>query len=295
MVSRPSARRAGVTYLLEQRGYSQRQGCRLMGICRSSVRYVAKQAADEQVLSTAIWEEAHKHPSYGYRRVTVMLRRGGWPVNTKRVHRLWRKAGLQLPRRKAIKRRAGQPIEGLKRAEYANHVRTYDFMSGRTEHGNKVRILNILDEFTRECLLMLVAPSIASKKVIQALDWLFVTRGAPVHLRSDNGPEFIANAIQDWLKDRQCQTIYITPGSPWENPFIESFNGHFRAELLDRVRFANGQAARQVIEQWRLEYNQQRPHSSLGYATPAEFAAQSATAQPQTEPEATLSLQLVHS
>jgi putative transposase len=280
MVS-PSARRAGVEYLLEQRGYSQRQGCRLVGISRSSAQYVARQADDESALAKAVWNEAHQHPSYGYRRVTVMLRRAGWTVNVKRIHRLWRKAGLQVPRRKAIKRRAGQPTEGLKRAEYPNHVWTYDFMSGRTERGNKVRILNVLDEYTRECLLMLVAPSIASKKVIQALDWLFLTRGAPAHLRSDNGPEFIAYAIQDWLKQRQCQTIYITPGSPWENPFIESFNGHFRTELLDRVLFANGQEAKLVIEQWRLAYNRERPHSSLGYATPAEFAAQFGVAQLQ--------------
>ena len=289
MVS-PSARRAGVEYLLEQRGYSQRRGCRLVGISRSSARYVAKQAADEPALAQAVWDQAHKHPSYGYRRVAVMLRRAGWGVNVKRVHRLWRKAGLQVPRRKTIKRRAGQPTEGLKRAEFANHVWTYDFMSGRTERGNKVRILNVLDEYTRECLLMLVAPSIASKKVIQALDWLFLTRGAPGHLRSDNGPEFIAYAIQDWLKARHCQTIYITPGSPWENPFIESFNGHLRAELLDRVLFTNGQEAKQIIEQWRLEYNQQRPHSSLRYLTPAEFAAQTGAAQPRSEPLATLSL-----
>ena len=142
----------------------------------------------------------------------------------------------------------------------------------------------------RECLHNLVAPSIASKKVIQALEWLFLTRGAPAHLRSDNGPEFIANAVQDWLQERHYQTLYTTPGCPWENPFIESFNGHFRAELLDRVLFANGQEARQIIEQWRLEYNHERPHSSLGYATPAEFAAQDGAA-----PEATLSLDLVHS
>jgi putative transposase len=291
----PSARRAGVDYLLEQRGYSQRQASRLVGICRSSVRYVAKQAADEVALAKAVWEQAHKYPSYGYRRVTVMLRRAGWTVNVKRVHRLWRKAGLQVPRRKAIRRRAGQPGDGLKRAEYANHVWTYDFMSGRTERGNKVRILNILDEYTRECLFMLVAPSIASKKVIQALEWLFLSRGTPAHLRSDNGPEFVAYAVQDWLKQRKCQTLYITPGSPWENPFIESFNGHFRAELLDRVLFANGQEAKHIIEHWRLEYNHHRPHSSLGYATPAEFAAQVGAAQHPPAPVDTLSLELVHS
>jgi hypothetical protein len=143
----PSARRTGVNYLLEQRGYSQRQASRLVGICRSSVRYMARQAADELALAKAVWEQAHRHPSCGYRRVTVMLRRAGWHVNTKRVHRLWRKAGLQVPRRKAIKRRAGQPAEGLKRTEFANHVWTYDFMSGRTERGN----MNILNTHANAC------------------------------------------------------------------------------------------------------------------------------------------------
>lgn len=271
MVS-PSARRKGVEYLLTKRQYSQRRACRLVGLSRSSARYVPKRAPDEGALSAAIHDQAHRRPSYGYRRVTVLLKRAGWTVNHKRVHRLWQVAGLQLPRRKVFKRRVGQANEPLKRAEYPNHVWTYDFMAATTERGGKLRILNVLDEYTRECLAMLVAPSIGSHKVIDVLDWLFLTRGAPGHLRSDNGPEFIAYAIQDWLAARQCQTLYITPGSPWENPFIESFNGHFRTECLDRYLFANGREAQVIIEDWRLDYNRQRPHSSLGYLTPAEFA-----------------------
>jgi putative transposase len=271
MVS-PSARRKGVDHLVTNRHYSQRRACRLVGLSRSSARYVPKRAPDEAVLAAAIHDQAQARPSYGYRRVTVMLKREGWIVNHKRVHRLWQAAGLQLPRRKVFKRRVGQANEPLKRAEYPNHVWTYDFMSATTEHGGKLRILNVLDEYTRECLAMLVAPSIGSRKVIDVLDWLFLTRGAPGHLRSDNGPEFIAHAIQDWLVERQCQTLYITPGSPWENPFIESFNGHFRTECLDRYLFADGREAQQIIENWRLDYNQARPHSSLGYLTPAEFA-----------------------
>jgi putative transposase len=271
MVS-PSAKRKGVEYLVANRQYSQRRACRLVGVQRSSARYVGKRATDEATLAAAINEQADRQPSYGYRRVTVMLKRAGWSVNHKRVHRLWQAAGLQLPRRKVVKRRAGQATDPLKRAEYANQVWTYDFMSAHTERGGKLRILNVLDEYTRECLAMLVAPSISSQKVIETLDWLFLTRGAPAHLRSDNGPEFIAHAIQDWLTERHCQTLYITPGSPWENPFIESFNGHFRTECLDRLVFANGREAQQLIEDWRLEYNRSRPHSSLGYLTPAEFA-----------------------
>jgi transposase InsO family protein len=132
--------------------------------------------------------------------------------------------------------------------------------------------VKVLDEDTRECLAMLVAPSMGSRKVIDVLEWLFLTRGAPGHLRSDNGPEFIAYAFQDWLAERHCQTLYITPDSPWENPFIESFKGHFRTECLDRSLVANGREAQLIIEDWRLDYNRQRPHSSLGYLTPAEFA-----------------------
>lgn len=271
MVS-PSARRHGVEYLVTNRQYCQRRACRLVGLSRSSARYVHKCAPDEAVLAAAIVDQAHQRPSYGYRRVTVMLKRTGWTVNHKRVHRLWQAAGLQLPRRKVFKRRVGQASEPLKRAEHPNHVWTYDFMSATTERGGKLRILNVLDEYTRECLAMLVAPSIGSRKVIDVLDWLFLTRGAPGHLRSDNGPEFIAYAIQDWLTERRCQTLYITPGSPWENPFIESFNGHFRTECLDRYLFANGREAQVIIEDWRLDYNRDRPHSSLGYLTPAEFA-----------------------
>ena len=271
MVS-PSARRKGVSYLMESRDYPQRRACRLVGITRSSARYVPQGESDEPALREAIREQAHRHKRYGYRRVTVVLKRDGWMVNHKRVHRLWQAEGLQLPRRKVVKRRVGGTSQALKRAEYPNHVWTYDFMSVSTERGGKLRILNVLDEYTRECLAMLVAPSIASRKVIEVLDWLFLTRAVPGHVRSDNGPEFIAKAIKSWLKERYCQTLYINPGSPWENPFIESFNGHFRTECLDCYVFANGREAQQVIEDWRLEYNRERPHSSLDYLTPAQFA-----------------------
>ena len=154
---------------------------------------------------------------------------------------------------------------------------TYDFLEGRTERGGKLRMLTVLDEYTRECLTIHVARSISSRQVIQQLEWLFLLRGAPDYLRSDNGPEFIAYALQQWLRDRQCKTMYITPGSPWENPFIESFNGKFRAECLDRWIFLNGHEAQIVIEDWRQEYNHRRPHSSLGYLPPAAFAEQART------------------
>lgn len=219
---------------------------------------------------------------YGYRIIAAMLKHDGYQINRKRVYRIWRQEGLQLPRRKAVKRRYGESTGKLRRANRPNEVWTYDFLEGRTERGGKLRLLTILDEYTRECLTIHVARSISSRQVIGVLEWLFVLRGAPGHLRSDNGPEFIAYALQKWLQDRHCDTLYITPGSPWENPFIESFNGTLRGDCLDRWVFASGQEAQIVIEQWRQEYNHRRPHSSLGYLPPAAFAEQ-----------ARLSLQLV--
>ncbi len=221
-----------------------------------------------------IREYAHEQPMYGYRIITAMLKHDGYRINRKRVYRIWRQEGLQLPRRKTAKRRYGDSMGKLRRASRPNEVWTYDFLEARTERGGKLRMLTVLDEYTRECLTIHVARSISSRQVIAILDWLFVVRGTPEHLRSDNGPEFIAYALQQWLKDRHCQTLYIKPGSPWENPFIESFNGTFRSDCLNRWVFTSGQDAQQVIEDWRQEYNHRRPHSSLGYQPPAAFAQQ---------------------
>jgi hypothetical protein len=157
------------------------------------------------------------------------------------------------------------------RAQYPNHVWTYDIVEDRTERGGKLRILNVLDEFGREALAQQVEPSISAVKVVSTLRWLFLLHGAPEYIRSDNGGEFIAAAVKEWLEKSGTRTIYIEPGSPWENPYIESFNGKFRDECLNREVFTSGAEARAVIEAWRIEYNTQRPHSSLGYLTPAEF------------------------
>jgi transposase InsO family protein len=249
---------------------------------RSTARYQPQKRPDEAETVTLIREYAHEQPMYGYRIITAMLKHDGYCINRKRVYRIWRQEGLQLPRRRIVKRRYGDSTGNLRRASHANEVWTYDFLEGRTERGGKLRMLTVLDEYTRECLAIYVARSISSRQVIQILEWLFLLRGAPDHLRSDNGPEFIAHALQQWLRDRHCSTIYITPGSPWENPFIESFNGTFRSECLDRWVFVSGHEAQVVVEQWRQEYNHRRPHSSLGYLSPAAFADQ-----------ARLSLQLV--
>jgi transposase InsO family protein len=257
-----------------ERGLSQRHACELVGIQRSSARYIRRGRSDEAATVALVREYAHEQPMYGYRIISAMLKHDGYRINRKRVYRIWRQEGLPLPRRKAVKRRFGESTGRLRRASRPHQVWTYDFLEGRTERGGKLRMLTVLDEYTRECLTIHSARSISSRPVIQVLDWLFLLRGAPDYLRSDNGPEFIAYALQQWLHDQHCHTLYIQPGSPWENPFIESFNGTFRSECLDRWIFANGHEAQIVIEQWRQEYNQRRPHSSLGYQTPAAFAEQ---------------------
>ena len=239
-------------------------------------------------MTTTVRDYAQRYPQHGYRHITALMQRDGHAVNHKRIERLWRQEGLQLPRRKTVKRRYGEKAEVKRRAEYPNHVWSYDFTEDRTERGQKVRVLTVLDEFTRECLMTLVARSIPSNRVLDVLKWLFAMRGIPEHLRSDNGSEFIARIVQRWLKGSEfianqvkawlksngCQTLYIEPGHPWENPFIERFIGTLKRECLDRYLFDTVAEAQYLVEQWREEYNRHRPHSSLDYLTPAEYARQ---------------------
>lgn len=274
MVS-PRDRRRAVEHLVAERGLSQRHACQLVDLQRSSARYQSRLRRDESQTVALIRTYAEEQPMYGYRIIAAMLKQDGHQVNRKRVYRIWRQQGLQLPRRRTVKRRYGDSTGRLQRATRPNEVWSYDFLESRTERGGKLRMLTILDEYTRESLAIHVARSISSRQVIQILEWLFLVRGAPHYLRSDNGPEFIAFALQQWLRDHHCHTLYIKPGSPWENPFIESFNGTFRAECLNRWVFADGREAQEVIEQWRQEYNHHRPHSSLGYTPPAAFAQKS--------------------
>ena len=279
MVS-PRDRRRAVEHLVAERGLSQRHACQLVGLQRSSARYQRHLRCDENQTVALIRTYAEEQPMYGYRIIAAMLKQNGHQVNRKRVYRIWRQQGLQLPRRRAVKRRYGDSTGRLQRATRPNEVWSYDFLESRTERGGKLRMLTILDEYTRECLIIHVARSISSRQVIQILEWLFLVRGAPNYLRSDNGPEFIALALQQWLRGQHCHTLYIKPGSPWENPFIESFNGTFRAECLKRWLFADGREAQTIIEQWRQEYNHHRPHSSLGYVPPAAFAEKSKLSLP---------------
>jgi putative transposase len=251
---------------------SERRACEVVGATRSGVRYVPRVAPDEAELRERIRKLAGVHPREGYRRVWARLRRRGRRVNKKRVHRLWKAEGLSLPRRRKKRRRRGPKGLVVRRAEYPGHVWSYDIIEDRTERGGKLRILCVVDEYTRECLAVRAERSITGVIVAETLEWLFLVHGAPAYIRSDNGGEFIAGVVQKWLEEAGCRTLYIRPGSPWENPYIESFQGKLRDECLNREVFYNGREAQVIVEEWRREYNGDRPHSSLGYLTPAEFA-----------------------
>ena len=251
-------------------------------------RYKTKQPDKDKALTAEIKKLAKKHKRYGYRMITAKLRQKGWNINHKRVQRIWQKESLQVPYRRKFKKSKGSSQNSciVRKAEHINHVWTYDFMSDQTEDSRSLKFLTVLDEFTRESLTIEVGRSIKSKDVIAVLEYLFMVRPVPKFIRSDNGPEFIADAIKRWLEDQGVETLYIEPGSPWENGYIESFNGKFRDEILNREVFYSAKEAKAVAENWRLEYNNHRPHSSLGYKTPAAFAAEciaaaSPTAQPQ--------------
>jgi len=205
--------------------------------------------------------------------VAAVLRREGLAVNVKRVHRLWKEAGLGLRQKRPKRRQYGPKGEVAQQAARPLQVWTYDFVEDRTIRGGRLKILAVVDEYTRECLALRVDKRITAQGVLDTLEWLFLVHGRPEYVRSDNGPEFIAKAVQDWLAQKGPKPLYIHPGSPWENAYIESFNDKFRDECLNMEVFRNGDEARDVIEAWRREYNEIRPHSSLDYRTPSEFAA----------------------
>jgi len=238
-------------------------------------RYKTKQPDKDKALTAEINKLANKYKRYGYRMVTAKLRQNGWIVNHKRIQRIWQKEGLQVPCRSKFQKAKGTSDNScaVKKAEYANHVWSYDFISDQTEDGGKLKILTVLDEFTRESPAIELGRSIRAGDVIAILEYLFMVRGAPKFIRSDNGPEFIAEAIEKWLKIHNVETLHISPGSPWENGYIESFNGKLRDDVLNREVFHSVKEAKVIVENWRLEYNNHRPHSSLGYMTPAAFAA----------------------
>jgi putative transposase len=234
---------------------------------------------EEARLVKRIIELATKYGRYGYRRITAMLRQEGWQVNHKRVERIWRSEGMKVPKKQPKRRRLwlndGSCIR--LRPEHKDHVWSYDFVTDRTADGRAFRILTIIDEYTRECPAILVKRRITSQDVIDQLFQLIIFRGIPEHIRSDNGPEFTAKAVRGWLNRLGVKTLFIEPGSPWENGYIESFNGKLRDELLNCEAFYTLAEAKVLIEQWRREYNEVRPHSSLGYQPPAPEARISVT------------------
>lgn len=253
---------------------SERRACRVLGQYRTTQRHPVPHRPNTEALTAAIVKLATQYGRYGYRRITALLRQAGWTVNAKRVARLWRQEGLKVPQR--------QPKWGRLwlndgsclhlRPEYPNHVWAYDFMSDRTHDGRAFRLLTIVDEFTREALAIVVARKLTADDVLAALTDLFITRGCPAHLRSDNGPEFCAKSVRAWLAWLDVRTLFIEPGSPWENGYSESFNGKLRDELLDREIFYTLREAPVLIEWWRQHYNTVRPHSALSYRPPAPAA-----------------------
>jgi len=226
-------------------------------------------------------ELVRRHPRYGYRFITAKLRQEGRHVNAKRVYRLWRREGLKVPKKKRKKRRLGTSKNACSRrkAEKMDDVWCWDFVFDHTTSGTQLKWLSIVDEFTRECLCLKVDRSITSEDAIDTLAELFAMRGVPGHIRSDNGPEFIAHAIGRWLKQLDIEAMYIEPGSPWENGYAESFHSRFRDEFLATEEFENVKVARSLTTAWKREYNEERPHSSLNYQTPSAYAAGLTSAQ----------------
>ena len=269
---RPSLKKQAVEYVVEQKLCSERKACRIIGLRRSTGRYRAKPLPDKkQQLHQRIIVLSWQHPRYGYRRIRTLLEQEGWQVSRKQVQRIRRKEGLKV-RSKPKKRSRRGVSTGLPiKTTHRNHVWTWDFLFDRTENGGTLKMMTLLDEYTRQNLAIRVERQITATQVLETVRWAMITYGIPGHIRSDNGSEFIAQKGQKWLKDNEIKTLYIDPGSPWQNGYIESFHSRFRDECLDREVLLNLREARVVIEDWRQHYNRERPHSRLGYRSPEAF------------------------
>lgn len=276
----PAREREAVRFAQRKLGVSERRACAALGVSRSTFRYAPKLGEFTRKLLARMLELVAKYPRYGYKRVCKLLRREGWGVNRKRVHRLWKQEGLRVPRKAKKRRRRGCSANACdrRRATHKNHVWSLDFAWDVTEQGRQLKLLAVVDEFTRECHALPVSTSIRSTDVQDLLERLFAEHGMPEHLRCDNGPELIADELQQWLARRGVAPLYIAPASPWENGYGESFIGRLRDEHLDRELFTSILEAQVVTEDWRIEYNHHRPHGALGDQTPAEFAATCAQA-----------------
>jgi putative transposase len=255
-------------------GLSERHACRLLGQWRGTQRYESIQRTDEDELTGAVIHLACQYGRYGYKKITALLQGSGWKVGRDRVERIWRREGLKVPKKQRPRRRLwlndGSCIR--LRPERANHVWSYDFVHTRTHDGRTLRILTLIDEYTRECLALRVERRMGSRDLIETLSEVMLEYGIPENIRSDNGAEFVSKELREWLGKLGTGTLYIEPGSPWENGYCESFNGKLRDECLNGEIFYSLKEAQIVIGQWREQYNTVRPHASLGYRPPAPGA-----------------------
>jgi len=269
-----------VEKLQGEHGVSERRACRTAGQARSTQRRAPRPGEEEKRLRARILELVREWPRRGYKFMTRLLRAEGWRVNPKRVLRIWREEGLRVTRKPCRKRRLGDSANATTRlrATRPNEVWSWDFFHDRLEDGRAVKWLSLVDDFTRECLLLRADRSITSEKAKDLLAEVISQRGAPNYLRSDNGPEFVAKGLREWLGKKGVGTAYIEPGSPWQNGFAESFHSRLRDELLNAEVFGDVREAKALAAAWRHEYNHRRPHSSLGYVPPAAFAATPAAA-----------------
>ena len=271
MVS-PAQKKQAVAYVVDQRLCSERRACRYLGVHRSTYRYPVKSPLPQQVqLHQRIVSLSWQYPRYGYRRIRAVLEREGWSVSRKQVQRIRRKEGLKVHLKPQRIPRQGVSTGLPTQATHRNHVWTWDFIFDRTDKGSTLKMLTMLDEYTRQCLAIRVERQIRSGQVLATLWQAMMQYGIPEHIRSDNGTEFIAGKIQRWLRVNQIKTLYIEPGSPWQNGHIESFHSRFRDECLNREWLLNLREARVVIEDWRQHYNTERPHSRLGYLSPENY------------------------
>lgn len=271
MVS-PRLKKRAAEILVKEQQLSRRRACKVVKLNRSSFAYKYKSPEDkEKQLMKEILKLSEENPRYGYRRITCLLRRAGWNISYKKVQRLRRSAGMRVSARKAKRKRQGDSTGLPSKALFINHVWTWDFVSIVTESGRTIRIMTLVDEYTRRFLGFKVGYSLRHQDVIHTLRQAIQKHGIPQHIRSDNGPEFIAGKLKAWLWNSSIKTIYIDPGCPWQNPYIESFHSRFRDECLDREIFINLTEAQVIVEDFQEHYNNRRPHSSLNYLTPMEF------------------------
>jgi len=261
---------------------SQRRACRVIRQPRSTQRYRAQQRNGERALCEQMRELALRHPRFGYRRVHALLRHDGWQINRKRIARLWRQEGLKVPQKQHKRRRLGGGAGDRRRAERINQLWCFDYCHDRTCDGKGLKIFSVIDEFTRRCLAIETQRWISGEEVVTVLKRLMKLHGVPEHVRCDNGPEFIGAAVRQWLARARVAALYITPASPWENGYAESYHARLRDELLSREEFGSLAEAQVLLEDWRREYNQERPHGALGYVTPEAFAAACRRADPDS-------------